>query len=145
MTSFILEYLKPFHRNFWLSSLDKNNSVIVSLFENMSSQASSTYLMSPCILLSPYILLDGSCCTVPMCHVVGRVFLNFLLSVVFLLLRGPEIKVYDSMNLVSYSRWLFLFASVWIIKVLQLKLKFYFMYLYEWGLILFGEMLLLWR
>lgn len=145
MTSFILEYLKPFHRNFWLSSLDKNNAVIVSLFENMSSQASSTYLMSPCILLSPYILLDGSCCTVPMCHVVGRVFLNFLLSVVFLLLRGPEIKVYDSMNLVSYSRWLFLFASVWIIKVLQLKLKFYFMYLYEWGLILFGEMLLLWR
>lgn len=145
MTSFILEYLKPFHRNFWLSSLDKNNAVIVSLFENMSSQASSTYLMSPCILLSPYILLDGSCCTVPMCHVVGRVFLNFLLSVVFLLLRGPEIKVYDSVNLVSYSRWLFLFASVWIIKVLQLKLKFYFMYLYEWGLILFGEMLLLWR
>lgn len=144
MTSFILEYLKPFHRNFWLSSLDKNNAVIVSLFENMSSQASSTYLMSPCILLSPYILLDGSCCTVPMCHVVGRVFLNFLLSVVFLLLRGPEIKVYDSVNLVSYSRWLFLFASVWIIKVLQLKLKFYFMYLYEWGLILFGEMLLLW-
>lgn len=145
MTSFILEYLKPFHRNFWLSSLDKNNAVIVSLFENMSSQASSTYLMSPCILLSPYILLDGSCCTVPMCHVVGRVFLNFLLSVVFLLLRGPEIKVYDSVNLVSYSRWLFLFASVWIIKVLQLKHKFYFMYLYEWGLFLFGEMLLLWR
>lgn len=141
MTPFILDHLKPFHRNFWLSSPGKNNAVIVNIFENMPFQASSTYLMSPCILLSPYILLDRSCCTVPMCNVVGRVFLNFLLSVVFLLLRGPEIKVYDTMNLVNCSRWLFnillmmfLFASVWIIKVLQLKHKLYFMYLYEWGL-----------
>lgn len=152
MTPFILDHLKPLHRNLWLSFPSKNNAVIVNLFENMSSQAGSTYLMSFCILPSPFILLDGSCCTVSMCHVVGGVFLNFLLSVVFLLLRGPEIKVYDTMNLVNYSRWLFnilfrmfLFASVWIIKVLQLKHKLYFTYFYKWGRFLFGDMLLLWR